>query len=67
LKNSDKAIGVSYTQGPIIGDGDIAISDGAIHNSCRFPASYEPSGKLKKLMKADKFEVEEYDLYQLWF
>ena len=50
LKNADRAIGVSYTQGPIIGDGDFVISDGGLHNICRFPSSYE-SLKLKKLLK----------------
>jgi hypothetical protein len=66
LKNADRAIGVSHTQGPIIGDGDLVISDGALSNICRFPSSYE-SIKLKKLLKADRFEVNEYDVYQVIF
>ena len=58
---------MGYIQGPIIGDGDIVISDGGLANSCKFPGSYEPSGKLKKLLKSDKFELEEYDVYQILF
>ena len=40
LKIPEKAIGVSMIQGPIFGDGDLVVSDGAIHNTCRFPSSY---------------------------
>lgn len=56
LKNSEKAIGVSMIQGPIIGDGDLVIYDGAVCNSCRFPSSYESAtNKVKKLFKSEKF------------
>lgn len=54
LKNGERALGVSYIQGPIIGDGDLVISDGGLYNTCRFPSSYE-SLKLKRLLKAEKF------------
>lgn len=40
MRNPDKAIGVSYIQGPVIGDGDIVISDGGLYNICKFPVSY---------------------------
>ncbi len=53
MKNGDRAIGVSHIQGPIIGDGDLVISDGALYNTCRFPISYESvNGKIKKLLKS---------------
>ena len=67
LKNQERAIGVSYTMGPIIGDGDLVISDSGLLNTCKFPVSYESTGKLKKLMKGDKFELEEYDVFELAF
>ena len=49
---------MAYVQGPIIGDGDLVISDGGIINTCKFPISYEATGKVKKLLKTDKFELE---------
>jgi len=54
LKNSDRSLGVSHILGPIIGDGDLVISDGGLMNFSNFPASYE-SMKMKKLFKNDRF------------
>lgn len=40
LKNGDRSLGVSHIQGPIIGDGDLIISDGGLSNHTAFPVSY---------------------------
>ena len=66
LRNPDRAVAVSHTQGPIFGDGDIVIGDGAIHNSAGFPSSYH-SNKVQKLFKQSKFEVTDYDVYDVIF
>jgi len=68
IVNKDKAYKSVPGQGPIIGDGDIVLTNNGQNNFSNFPKSYQ-SPKIKKqtLTLKPYFNINNYDVYKVSF